>query len=70
MCNTDDNHARQALTQPTRPHQALSQMPRHTTILSRNSTDLDAEYDRFRRGTGPISVGYRALRSVAGASDA
>ena len=42
MCNTDDTHARQA----------LSQMSRHTTISSRNSTDLGAEYDRSRRRAG------------------
>ena len=46
MCNTDDTHA----------HQALSQMPRHTTISSRNSTDLGAEADRSRGGSGPISA--------------
>ena len=46
MCNTDDTHARQA----------LSQMSRHTTISSRNSTDLGAEADRSRGGSGPISA--------------
>ena len=46
MCNTDDTHARQA----------LSQMSRHTTISSRNSTDLGAEVDRSRGGSGPISA--------------
>mgnify|MGYP003086263096 FL=1 len=45
MCNTDDTHARQA----------LSQMSRHTTISSRNSTDLGAEADRSRGGLRPIS---------------
>ena len=49
MCNTDDNHA----------HQALSQMPRHTTILSRNSTDFGAEADRSRCGVRPISARNR-----------
>ena len=41
MCNTDDTHA----------HQALSQMPRHTTISSRNSTDLG--------GLSRVAIGRR-----------
>jgi len=53
MCNTDDNHTRQA-------HRNLElELDRSRRgvqpISARNWTDLDAEYDRFRCGSGPIS---------------
>ena len=46
MCNTNDNHTHQA-------HHTPHNQP--TTNSNRNRTDLDAEYDRSRRGDVPIS---------------
>ena len=46
MCNTNDNHTHQA-------HHIPHNQP--TTNSNRNRTDLDAEYDRSRRGDVPIS---------------
>ena len=42
----------------TRPRCPDTPQPQHKTepISSRNRTDLDAEYDRSRAGTGPIST--------------
>ena len=68
VCNTQPPRHTQALTKPPRSGEARpvrSSAPRHRTphrsdgvrpISTRGTTDLDAEPDRSRRGTGPIST--------------
>ena len=55
MCSIDNNHAHQAPPRhrPTNPPQTRAGTQ---PISTRNSTDLEPEYDRSRRGTGPISA--------------